>query len=51
MLKINHIAKTFNRGQITEKTALADVQLLQTPVVALHEHAERVALPVDGQHA
>ena len=33
MLKINHIAKTFNRGLITEKTALADVHLHLQPVL------------------
>ena len=27
MLKINHIAKTFNPGTITEKCALVDVDL------------------------
>ena len=31
MLKINHIAKTFNPGTITEKTALVDVQLHLKP--------------------
>ena len=31
MLKINHIAKTFNPGTITEKTALVDVQLHLLP--------------------
>ena len=31
MLKINHIAKTFNPGTITEKTALVDVQLHLQP--------------------
>jgi len=31
MLKIHHIAKTFNRGLITEKTALVDVDLQLNP--------------------
>ena len=31
MLKINHIAKTFNPGTITEKTALVDVELHLRP--------------------
>ena len=31
MLRINHIAKTFNPGLITEKTALTDVQLHLAP--------------------
>ncbi len=31
MLKINHIAKTFNPGTITEKVALVDVELHLTP--------------------
>ena len=31
MLKINHIAKTFNPGLITEKTALVDVHLHLEP--------------------
>ena len=31
MLEINHIAKTFNRGLITEKTALVDVDLHLNP--------------------
>ena len=31
MLKINHIAKTFNHGTITEKTALVDVELHLRP--------------------
>ena len=31
MLKINHIAKTFNPGTITEKVALVDVELHLMP--------------------
>ena len=44
MLKINHIAKTFNPGTITEKTALVDVELHLRPgdcVTVIGGNAER----------
>jgi len=43
VLKINHIAKTFNRGLITEKTALVDVHL--------HLHAGDFTTVIGGNGA